>query len=334
MNTFCTQTPVPRQKTCDRNISLSILVLTTCAWVFISQRKCRVSYSEPSLDRSRTFVTRASTFSDGSFYGGAQWTTVVWPAPVWTPHEIILVDLVDLASVKKKFHILFIGDSVDRLLIDDGCDGLTNSTRFDWAEGVFRPHKESTYASQTCDTPWGSFSYLHHYGAPQTGPYLKGHKNDDADPYTDTPWRFRHGIATYIDRFGFAPTAVVYQSCLWDVFRVIKEDFNPLTTKRLIAEYERDVQSNIKLLRALLPPTSIVFTRTTPNSGHIRMFEYTNALRRTSVVMRVGVLDWERMTSGEIAVLGKGFFRDEAHPNPAYSRSFVIAVARFVATFT
>ena len=274
-------------------------------------------------------VRLAARFSDGSFNGGAHYIPRS-EFPEWVPFDLSLTEL-SARPPSKKFHILLLGDSVDRYLIDDGCGAWSNSSMYDWAEGEF-VYKFGSGASQTCTTLWGSMSFLHLYGAPQAGPYLNGHVNTEADPFTDTPLRIKRALALYVERFGFSPRVIVYQSCLWDVHRVKSEEMTIRKTFQLVAAQEVDLLKNLRLLREILPSQVAVFTRTTPHSSPPRIAEMTNALRRASKALGIGVLDWDLMMRGEAPTLCDGIFRDAGHPTPAYSRAFIVAVARFVGT--
>jgi hypothetical protein len=186
--------------------------------------------------------------------------------------------------------------------------------------------------AHTCKTLWGSVSFLHLYGASQAGPYLNGHVNSEADPFTDTPLRIKRALALYVEQFSFSPSVVIYQSCLWDVHRTNHEELSTRTTFQLAAAQEANLRQSFQLLRELLPSHVKLLTRTTPHSSHPRIAEMTNALRRTSRALGIGVLDWDLMMRGEAPTLCDAIFRDKGHPTPAYSRAFIVAVARFVGT--
>jgi len=109
-------------------------------------------------------------------------------------------------------HIFFIGDSVNRLLVQDSCHKWQGQLE-EW--GTFR-YKHGAMASCHCKYQGGQFGYLNVYGSSQEGPYAFDHKNSVEDPYTDTRLRVSQGIQIYTKLYG-TPHLVFYRSDIWDL---------------------------------------------------------------------------------------------------------------------
>lgn len=225
--------------------------------------------------------------------------------------------------------------TVDRYLIDDGCNStmLYNGTLQGWANTIIK-YKAGASASRICETNWGSFSFVHLYGASPTGPYLHGQINTDDDPYTDTAVRIRKAYQHYKDQFTREPHLVVYQSNLWDVMYLRTADPLIVGTRDIFSKkYYHDIGSNIDLLKSIVSSNVTVMLRTTPTTDYRGPLQaqFNAAINLVGHRKCIGVLDWEAMvtyTRSEQKAPGS-IFRDRMHLNQVQSASFLKAVKEF-----
>jgi hypothetical protein len=121
-------------------------------------------------------------------------------------------------------HILSIGDSIDRYIVEDFCLGrgaaancADNKCSY-WAEGGGIPltYRVKGYPTHVrCDMGNDSFTTLHNYGSSDAGPYFSlsfAHN----DTYSLTPHRIARALELYFDRVG-VPDLVIYHGTQWDI---------------------------------------------------------------------------------------------------------------------
>lgn len=220
--------------------------------------------------------------------------------------------------------ILLLGDSVDRMIVTDGCSQW-QSNLSEWGSGLFKYKYGAAY---TCSSTWGRLSALNLFGAKQSGPYFLGFSNNEEDQYVDTPLRIRKGINQYRAEFGKFPDFIVYQSLLWDM-QESRGDGPPLTDVRmssLMQQFLQDTLTNVDLITTQRPTCS-VFLRTAPLIGGYQIApEYNNILRRVARLRKLGLFDWDMMLRG---LRSNAIFRDQQHPIVPLTSSFHRTLVQF-----
>lgn len=239
-----------------------------------------------------------------------------------------------LAPTGEPVHILSFGDSVDRHVVDAGCQSW-NGVSSDWADAIFRYREDlrpmpygAGSGSRMCVTDWGSFSFLHMYGAAPFGPYTHGHVNSQFDPFADTSSRLPRALEHYVRLRGHYPSHVTYQSLIWDMANEPKDMNRSLAMSQLL-QYMNNVQHNVRLLRSLLPPWSCIGIRTAPIAAHLppRPSYLNEGLRKIAGQLRVPLLDYQQMVA--TAQNQSAAFRDGAvHPSEYYAAIYANHVVR------
>eukprot|EP01042_Synura_sphagnicola_P031943 gene31943-41111_t len=114
------------------------------------------------------------------------------------------------------FHVLLIGDSVDRYIVTDWCysDRPKPSSKLVCPDCIFWFEETgSKWDSMMCVKGNDSIANVHHFGSRDTGPYFSKPVVAERD---FAPNIIRHSIDRYFDRVG-VPDLILYQAVLWDV---------------------------------------------------------------------------------------------------------------------
>ena len=123
-----------------------------------------------------------------------------------------------LSKPTHSFKLLLLGDSIDRMAVDDWCTlkqsqrvraNLTNSWCEEYLIGRDVGHKWPCFS---CETDEDVIASVHLYGSGDKGPY---HHKDDNDIYEATAIRLPLMIAKFISIHGL-PDRVMYHTNQWD----------------------------------------------------------------------------------------------------------------------
>ena len=231
-----------------------------------------------------------------------------------------LDDALPLCSTPARaVRVLILGDSVNRLMIDDGCASIGGRQSV-WGEGF--TYQIGSFAATLCETADGAVAYLNLYGSRPQGPYYGGHVNSADDPWADTELRIAHGMDQFAAAFG-EPLAVILRTDLWDLHVLLE---NPELSRP-----ERDVffgaavngtRAAIAQIRARAP-RALVGTHTVPIvlwPGMAGVFtQYENAIRLVAIDEGLFLFDFNLVTA---PFPPEGVVRDAHHPTPEFSAAF------------
>jgi hypothetical protein len=224
------------------------------------------------------------------------------------------------SHARQSVRILLLGDSVDRYLVADGCEGLGANTPWDWSDGLF-PYRHGMSGAGLCSTPDGSVTLasLHLFGAAPAGPYLHNHGGE----LDDTAPRIHRGLAQFRKRVELGPSHIVYQSNNWDALLHLRERNGAALLRAFVA----DVNATLARLRELEPHATLL-VRTTPSNMPLKAM-YNEGLRAAAALQGVAVLDWGAQATPLLLHLAP-FYRDNGmHPSAYYSRAFALQLVEW-----
>ena len=114
------------------------------------------------------------------------------------------------ASETGKVRLFLLGDSLNRIMIDDAC-GALGGTAQRWTSGF--EYRVDASPDKLCVTADGVIAFLNIYGSAPKGPYYGGHSSNKSvdDPWADTELRVQHGLDQFTEKFG-APNFVIFRS--------------------------------------------------------------------------------------------------------------------------
>lgn len=318
------------------NVLLATSLALMYAWpvAHCSYQKAFVPKCTPM---QRLLVNAAAEWSSGRFVSKLGKQTCTWVP--YVNNSCILQQRISCQPPDMKMSgpraILMFGDSVDRYIIQAACQ-LLNTTAYDWAKSIIK-YKSGISPSGVCASGTLNISFVHLYGSKPRGPYLHGHQNDKADPYTDTPLRIRKTLLHYKKIFNANPEMIIYQTNLWDGYgKLVDDTLDRITSATtMIYAYKMDTLQNIRTIQSMVPKDTPILLRTTPEPSKPAIpltSEFNNAIRTIGVTNCLPVLDWASMTS----YLGKveNIFRDTFHPNHNHSQLFakaLIELSRYIA---
>jgi hypothetical protein len=115
-----------------------------------------------------------------------------------------------LHSSDSKVRLFLLGDSVNRMMIDDACGALGGIAQR-WTTGF--AYRIFASPDKSCITVDGVIAFLNIYGSAPRGPYEGGHGSNNSvdDPWADTELRVQHGLDQFIEKFG-TPNFVLFRS--------------------------------------------------------------------------------------------------------------------------
>ena len=232
------------------------------------------------------------------------------------------------AKVGDGLGLLLFGDSVDRMIVTEGClnyGGMLDTT---WGHEVF------TYpwapGSGFCKADWGTLGFVHLFGARPTGPYFHNMNNNNTEGHmADTVLRLEFGLRHYKDSFGVFPNVVVYQANLWDGQKYGWSKYNDVAKRlRSVHQFFGDIERNCEQILDILPSSSILLLRTTPPGKIPFTDEFNHVLGLVARKKSIGLLDWAAMTAG-VKDRRASFRDDKFHPTEPHTRGFASTLVRF-----
>ena len=259
-------------------------------------------------------------------------------------------------SPKHQTHVLLLGDSVDRHIVEDWC--LLSSKgprRIIPYESVFDDgslhYQQSHVAMNLCSNKNGdSLAFVHHFGSHPFGPYISiGKVNNRSDPLISTKPRLERAIQLYMKKVG-RPSRIFYNSELWDAVAIYSHAMtvgndnitiptNPLYQENLrtfemrlheridgiletVALYDASMGSNTTTLP--LPPVEVALRTTCWVVKHAdRVRDYNDIVRRVSLQRNLTLYDFDRDCWGTMKdhPPNSGYFilRDFIHPRTVFT---------------
>lgn len=121
-----------------------------------------------------------------------------------------------ISSFSCGYHVLLIGDSVDRYIVVDWCyiDRPKPASKLVCPDCIYWFEETgSKWDSSICIKGNDSIANVHHFGSRDQGPYFSKPVVGERDL---SPNIIRNSIYRYFDRIG-APDLILYQAVLWDV---------------------------------------------------------------------------------------------------------------------
>ena len=115
-----------------------------------------------------------------------------------------------LKAGDNKVRLFLLGDSLNRIMIDDACGALGGSAQR-WTSGF--EYRVDASPDKLCVTADGVIAFLNIYGSAPRGPYYGGHSSNKSvdDPWADTELRVQHGLDQFTEKFG-APNFIIFRS--------------------------------------------------------------------------------------------------------------------------
>lgn len=237
--------------------------------------------------------------------------------------------------------ILLLGDSVDRMVVDDFCISKHKNecSLHAWAKRKFK-YKKGVSASAWASSSNGILGFLHVYGSGEHGPYPHGHINTFYDPYTDTPLRICKGIQYFTEEVA-TPTHIVFQVALWDIFLLQEGNCNhtekhdqkskTMTTKSVghcayredLMTYKTNMLNRINDIKRCAPADTEVILRTTPweEWAGDALTEFNKVIRSISEEQKLRLFDFDQLAYQNL-LGGEIGFRDSIHPQSKNTAAF------------
>lgn len=253
-------------------------------------------------------------------------------------------------SLSNPINILIFGDSINRLMVNDGCKSIQGKLS-SWGEDNFTYHHGSA-SSIACTTTSGTIGFLNIYGMNRNGPYANNHTNCLTDPYADTNLRVLHGLDIYKQKFG-SPSLILLRSDVWDMAALINQPSKGYMNSVLIKLLEDlkfcnvDIIENAIITRSKttstermkyiekyleeslwqfsyiknLAPNATIATHSIPliSWGLELFFQTENALRRASIEKDIVLYDFQMLFTGTPQI---DYLRDIHHPKEIFTSSF------------
>ena len=228
------------------------------------------------------------------------------------------------ASTDASVNILMLGDSVDRNLLDDGCDSMGETAELlEWGRDLsyLQAGKKWVQGGGVCKSRNFTWGYMNIYGSKKKGPYYQHFKNNPVDPYTDTEARIFQAIEQYKSALG-VPDFVFYRADLWDLHVISASNFSLQEEKVYFEQYRENLNWAWETIRSMLP-NSVLCTHTIPpilwEHGDKLFDEFMSNVRFVAAENEVVIFDWNQM-------LGRSdphtYLRDKHHPDGRHSSSF------------
>lgn len=227
--------------------------------------------------------------------------------------------------------VLIFGDSVDRYLLQDGCDasgGVTPEV-YQWGHNFtyFAGAPPSLFCDYRSKEPQGTVAFLNVYGSAPRGPYYEGH-GSHAEFCGDTVERVEEGLKQFKRLFGAPPDVVIFRAELWDMhFHTDKVYAGKLEVEgggraAVARKFVVDVEGVFAWLRARLP-RAILGMHTVPTPiGKDRplFFTYINAMKLLARRHKdIFLVDWQALLS---PLEPTTYNKDAMHPDGKYSGPF------------
>jgi hypothetical protein len=216
--------------------------------------------------------------------------------------------------------VLILGDSISRLMIDDGCASIGGRQRV-WGENF--TYQVGSFAATVCETADGAIAYLNLYGSRPQGPYYFDHVNSAADPWADTELRIAHGMDQFAAAFG-EPLAVILRTDMWDLHVLMgKPELSRPERDVFFGAVANDTRTALAQIRARAP-RALVGTHTVPLvlwPGMAGVFtQYENAIRLAAIDEGLFLFDFNLLSA---PFPPESVVRDHHHPTPEFCAAFL-----------
>ena len=225
-----------------------------------------------------------------------------------------------------KVRLFLLGDSLNRIMIDDACGALGGSAQ-SWSQGF--AYRVDASPDKLCVTADGVIAFLNIYGSAPRGPYYGNHSsalNPRDDPWADTELRVQHGLDQFTEKFG-APTFVIFRSELWDLHVTAYKPIETIDKTALFAKFLDDSRTVFRYIRARFPRAYLgMHTTPTIRWGMTLFHQYQNAVRRLARESDELFLFDFQLTLQDLPL--DVYLRDTHHPKPVYLASFLDLIYR------
>jgi len=226
--------------------------------------------------------------------------------------------------------ILFLGDSINRYMVEEFCDNKGGLFTKNWGVGF---HKEKRLrASSICIVEHAKIGFLHVYGSEKVGPYLDYLISDDQSyDFTDTIVRIPEGIRQFTALVGATPDFIIYRTDLWDLAQFSNStrhyfydaDIAAFEKNRthIISRFIENHLWGLELI-SQISPTSYIGTHTIPRIRQdLHLFDhYENAVRYISKASGIFLFDWNLQF---VNLDPTTYLRDFTHPSYWYASGFL-----------
>jgi len=220
-----------------------------------------------------------------------------------------------------KVRLFLLGDSLNRIMIDDACKALGGEAQ-SWSQGF--AYRVDASPDKLCVTADGVIAFLNIYGSAPKGPYYGGHSsasNPADDPWADTELRVQHGLDQFTEKFG-EPTFVIFRSELWDLHVTAYKPIETIDKTALFAKFLDDSRTVFRYIRARLPRAFLgMHTTPTIRWGMTLFHQYQNAVRRLARESDELFLFDFQLLLADLPL--DAYLRDTHHPKPVYLSSFL-----------
>ena len=260
-----------------------------------------------------------------SLYFSANSTIYSVPIP-------ILIDPICANDAKQpNITVLFLGDSVNRFMIEHWCNHHHVSWNR-WGKGFVY----SAFASPATYCFIGNIrvATINMYGSAPKGPYFKNITNTEIDPNADTELRIKEGIRQFV-LFGGEPQFVFFKTDLWDMGVETRDQSGDGMVKSMelmIQHYKLAFHQ----IRGLLPDAYIGL-HTSPRilkKDHY-FFIMQNVLRYLSHTMKdIFLFDWNLLLEGvdpnDIIRGGRDLIHPKARHNVQFLNLMVSIIEKYL----
>ncbi len=137
---------------------------------------------------------------------------------------ILLCLLAVLPVSLKAVNVLIFGDSVDRHVVHEWCEGVNNtngfiSTLVDWGSVEIKYGTPQLHSPGYCRNQYNdSLAQVHLFGSKLDGPYYTDKWEVASSPLEirNTSYRIPNAISQYYESFGVLPDKIYFKSVNWD----------------------------------------------------------------------------------------------------------------------
>ena len=224
-------------------------------------------------------------------------------------------------------NIFLLGDSLNRIMIDDAC-AMLGGQAGPWTEGF--AYRVDASPDNLCRARGGNVAFLNIYGSAPRGPYYGNHTATAVDPWADTEQRLAHGLDQFVARVG-EPTFILFRTELWDlhVTAYIKAGIDK---EAVFRKFAADNRASFAYIRRRFPHAELMLHTVPTITWGLSLFHhYQNAnryLARASVSDPDFAADTGPITNFDFQLLlldlpKEAYLRDTHHPTPIFLASFL-----------
>ena len=225
--------------------------------------------------------------------------------------------------------ILLLGDSVDRMIVDDWCSLKNNQghnttkKRWDKRTLLYR-NIAGRLGSAICQTENDSIAFVHLFGSDATGPYanLKTFGDGHNDPYEGTQSRLNHSITMYQSQFG-SPDRIIWHSGMWDSHGIILASNGNINYSLETETFHRNTVARVDdIIRAANKDVKVGLRTGAWCKRSGKLLHMFNAIiRNISLSKNLTLFDFDDdmwSSANYDYEQEKYMFRDAVHPNHVY----------------